>query len=215
MYYKHFKLIKMLSLIASAALIPVAYTLPPAKPATYSVQVSFDGYMPVLGGQEGTAQADLEFSVQGLAPDSQGNPQASTELQGLKFAFNGANLPLDIEKAKAYFPKTTLSITPQGKVLKTDAPNVSLPIRLPGLDIKRIPDLTFLPVEFPLNGIEAGGVWSFKKLFGDSEVDYELKDGDSMRSRIARRSSQGPGMPDAPKRAPAPLPDLMTSGILT
>lgn len=203
----------MLSLLVAAALVPVSYTLPPQKPAIYDVQVNFEGYMPVLGGQEGTAQVDLEFTALGVGPDKEGNPQAATELQGIKFSFNGAQLPLDLDKARFYFPKTTLSLTPQGRVLKTDAPDVALPIRLPGLDIKRIPDLTFLPIEFPKDGVEAGSQWSFTKAFGNSEVTYQLKATEVTDDQIQmdlQLSQSYDSLEDAAKSIPANPKDAIS-----
>ena len=58
--------------------------------------------------------------------------------------------------------------------IATDAPDVKLPIRLPGLDVKRFPEATFLSVELPPDGVTAGKTWTYKKVFGDSEVDESL-----------------------------------------
>jgi hypothetical protein len=163
----------MLALLASAALAPIAYNLPLAKPVSYDVSVGFNGYIPVLGGlEDADVEVKLLLEVRGLAPDSEGNPQAQSELKDLKILFSGAAFPFGVEDVEEFFPKNTISLTPQGRVLKTDAPDVQLPVRLPGLDVKRIPDITFLPVEFPAEEIAVGKEWRYKKPFGDSDVAY-------------------------------------------
>jgi len=165
----------MLATLCAVVLAPVTYSFPRDKPAMYDVVMKFDGFIPILGGQSGVVDVELGVSAQGIPSDPNGIPQATTELQAIKIKFNGAALPLDIMNAKTYFPKTTISLTPQGRILKSDAPNMTLPIRLPGLDIKRMPDVTFLPIEFPVEGVEAGKEWSYRKSFGDSDVLFTLK----------------------------------------
>ena len=169
------RLIKMLASILAVVLTPAAYSFPIDKPALYEVNMKFDGFIPILGGQNGVVDVDLGVSALGLKNDADGHPQVATELRAIKVKFNGASMPLDINNAKTYFPKTTVSLTPQGRILKSDAPSMALPIRLPGLDIRRMPDVTFLPVEFPADGVEVGKEWSYKKSFGDSDVTFNLK----------------------------------------
>jgi hypothetical protein len=130
--------VALLSLLALATITPVAYRFPLDRPLQYDVQVVFEGYIPLLGGQEGKVEVNLGVKVQGLAPDSDAKPRAASELNAFKILFNGADLTaIGLDSAKAYFPKTTVSLTPEGRVLKTDAPDVEIPVRLPGLDVKR------------------------------------------------------------------------------
>ncbi len=164
----------MLTFLAAAVMTPVAYSFPTEKPALYDVEVTFDGFIPVFGGQNGIVNVNLGVSALGLKPDADGHSQTATELKAIKVLFNGAALPLNVENAKTYFPKTTISMTPQGRILKTDAPNITLPVRLPGLDVKRMPDIAFMPVEFPEDGVDPGKGWSYKKSFGDSDVTFHL-----------------------------------------
>lgn len=163
----------MLASVAALALMPVAYGFNPEFSHTYSVRIGFDGFLPVLGGSEGKVQVDMGLDVRGLAAEG-GALRASSDISSFKLQFNGTEFPLDLQSVKTYFPKTTISLTPEGKVLKTDAPDIKLPVRLPGLDVKRFPDVTFVPVEFPAEGVEAGKSWSYKKSFGDSEVSYTV-----------------------------------------
>ena len=100
--------------------------------------------------------------------------RAASELTSVKLLYNDAVMPMDLKNVQAYFPRTTISLSPQGKVLKTDAPDVVLPMRLPGLDAKRFPDISYVPIEFPEAGIEVGKPWTFKKSLGGSEALYTV-----------------------------------------
>lgn len=152
----------------------LAYIFASATPVQYDVDVTFTGFLPVLGGKDGSAKAVMSVEVTGLSPDPEGNPRATSEIKALTMSLNGGTLPLGPKSIAMFFPKTTISFTPEGKIVKTSAPNVKLPVRLPGLDAKRFPDITYLPLEFPKEGIELGKVFTFKKAFGDSDVNYEV-----------------------------------------
>jgi hypothetical protein len=160
----------MLCLLAATL---VAYKIP-AKPVTFDVGVTFEGFIPILGGQEGTVAVTMGVDAGALEPDSDGLPQAVSEVKALKIVFNDAELPLGVEAIQAYFPKTTVTYSPEGKILKSNAPDKVLPVKLPGLDIKRFPDITYMPIEFPSDGIEVGKEWSYKKSFGGSDVAYAV-----------------------------------------
>jgi hypothetical protein len=164
----------MITALAALVLSPVAYSLPSGANSTYYVRIGLDGFLPLLGGKEGKAQVDMTIDVQGLAADSQGNPKASSDITAFHLMFNGQEFPLDLESVKQYFPKNTISFTPQGHVLTNDAPDTALPVRLPGLDPKRFPDITYLPIEFPQTGVEEGKSWSFKKPFQGVDLNYTV-----------------------------------------
>jgi hypothetical protein len=151
----------------------LAYNLPQANPIEYAITLKLNGFIPLLD-MDAKAQANVSIAVQGLAPDTAGNAQAAYDLRDFQVSFNDSKLPLTIEDAKKFFSKTTFSLSPLGKVLKTDAPDTKLPIQLPGLDLKRFPEATFVGIEFPPGGVVAGKSWSCKKVFGNSEVDETL-----------------------------------------
>jgi hypothetical protein len=165
----------MILLAALLALsTPVVYQIPSETPARYDVSVAFDGYVPLFGGQE--AQIDVEMVVEAKAqgPDAEGRPQAMSEIKEIRLTMNGAELPVDASQITRFFPRATISMTPQGRILANSAPDVNLPIRLPGLHPKRFPDITYLPLEFPVEGIEVDKEFRVKKMFGDSPVDYHV-----------------------------------------
>src|SRR5437764_859993 len=110
----------MLTALAALTLTPIAYSLPAGTPSTYFVRVGLNGFLPILGGKEGNAQVDMTVTVQGVAPDAKGDPQASSDLADFHIHFNGAEFPVDLETAKGFYPKNTVTFTPQGHVEKND-----------------------------------------------------------------------------------------------
>lgn len=164
----------MVSLLATALLTPVAYGFAPGVTANYFVRVGFDGYLPIMGGQEGKVQIDMGLKVDGLAAGSDGNARASNDITSFKLLYNGAEFPLTLENVKSYFPKTTVGFKPYGEIVSTDAPDVQLPVKLPGIDARRFPDVTYLPVQFPVEGVEEGKSWSYKKQFAGSDMTYTV-----------------------------------------
>ncbi|MCZ7580169.1 MAG: hypothetical protein M5U21_05030 [Fimbriimonadaceae bacterium] len=165
----------MYSLILAALLTPIQYNFPAQKPVVYEMKVSMQGYIPVLGGNEGTAELFLGIEVGALPPDSEGRLRAYNDLVEVKTVFNGATLPFGLDSIKSFFPKTTVSHSPHGKVLANDAPDVQLPVRLPGLDPKRFPEITYLPLEFPAEGVEIGKSWTFVRKIGPDDMVYTVK----------------------------------------
>lgn len=155
-------------------LIPVTYVLPPDTTTRYTLEVSFEGYLPVLGGKDGKAAVLMQISVLGLKPETDGTLRASSDITDLKLSLNGAALPVALSGIKTFFPKTTVELSPEGKILRSDAPDVKLPVRLPGLDPKRFPDITYLPLEFPKGGIVEGKEFQFRKGFGGNDVTYRV-----------------------------------------
>lgn len=166
-------LIMMTMMVAAVAM--GAYQFDAKTKLDYDVNVVFDGFLPLLGGNEGVADVKFGVQVNGLEPDDLGL-RSSIELTAFELSFNGGKLPmLDVNSAKVYFPKTTVSSTKTGKVLKSDAPDIQLPVRLPGLDIKRFPDITYLPIELDGRALETGMKWEFSRMFGDSPMTYSCE----------------------------------------
>lgn len=162
----------MISLLVAAAIF--TYSFPIDQPRQFGVKVVFDGFIPLLGGQEGKVEVNLGMSAKGLPADELG-ARVGSELTSIEVIFNGAPLNfVTLQSAKDYFPSTQITISPSGQTLKTNAPDLQLPIKLPGLDIKRFPDITFLPLELPKDGAEVGRSYSFKKRFGDNDVTYTV-----------------------------------------
>lgn len=156
-----------------AAFATVGYSFPTDKALTYDVSVGFDGYIPVFGGQQGEVNVLLSYTVKGET-EQEGKSAVSGDITAFEVIFNGAKMPFQLESVKQYFPRTTVLYAPNGSILKNDAPDLQLPVKLPGLDVKRFPDITYLPIEFPEAGIEQDKQWTYRKSFGDSTVTYTI-----------------------------------------
>ncbi len=177
-------------LLAAAAALG-AYQFGPGSAHDYRLSLVFDGFLPVFGGNTGEASVGLLMEVRGLEPGEKGQ-RASGELTEFTFEFNGFPLPLDLESIREYLPKTTISLTPQGRMTATDAPDKPLPVPLPGLDPKRFPDLTYLPIELPEAGLgEPGQKWTFERPFSGGPVTYtcelEAVKGSQARIKVSLR----------------------------
>jgi hypothetical protein len=164
----------MTSFALGVALVTGAYRFDASTQLNYDVNVVFDGFLPILGGNTGTADVKLGVRVGGLAPKEEAM-RATSELTAFELSFNGGKLPLDLTSAQVYFPKTTANLNEKGKVLSSDAPNITLPVRLPGLDVKRFPEITYVPIEFGTVDLVVGSKWSFDRNFGDTPIKYECE----------------------------------------
>ncbi len=153
--------------------ILLTYAFTPQTNLTYDAKVTFEGFIPILGGQQGKVEVKMMVAVKGGEPKD-GNLAASSKLNTIEITFNGEKLPLTLENVEEFFPKTSVTLTPFGKVLTSDAPDKKLPVKLPGLDAKRFPDITYLPLEFPSSGIQLEKSFTFTKSFGESPVLYTV-----------------------------------------
>lgn len=156
-----------------AALL-VAYQFSTSTQVTYDVAVTFDGFLPVLGGNEGVVDVKMAVAVRGAEP-AQDRLRASSEITAFDLTFNGSKLPLTLDNVTEYFPLSNVELTPQGKITANDAPDRKLPVRLPGLDVKRFPDVTFVPLELPTGGLSHGKTWTFQREFGGAPLTYECQ----------------------------------------
>lgn len=162
----------MTNLTAALAMVPAVFGFQSGQTYDYTMTAKFDGFLPILGGAVGVVDVEMGVRVRSLDP-VEGRLKVTNEISDFAMKFGGAPLPFGLEDVNRFFPRTSVELTPLGQVVKNDAPNLSLPIRLPGLDVKRFPDITYLPVVFPEGGVAEGQSWSFTKKFGDTEVSYQ------------------------------------------
>jgi|GEM_PF-1134138 len=158
--------------LAFADPVVIRFALPPTLSATYQASVSFDGYVPVFGGQQAKVKIELTAGITGAPPDADGNAQVTSEVKEFTLALNDKLLPFSAKSVSGFFPKSTASVALNGHVLKTDAPAKPMPIRLFGLDSQRFPEITYLPVEFPEKGVEEGKSYEYRRRFNGSDVHY-------------------------------------------
>lgn len=137
-----------------------------ASPATFDVNVQFDGYIPIFGGKTGKANVDLTVIAN---PKSADTVECSiSEIKAIAF---GAELPLNASNVEQFFPKSEVQFKPNGTVVKNSAPAIKMPARLPGLDSQRLPEISFLPLILPPENQEK---YSFKRAFSGREVEYTV-----------------------------------------
>ncbi len=136
-----------------------------------AVSVEFDGFLPILGGREAKVKVemDVDLSLSKTEPLT-----AVTDILKLKAILNGAPLPLDAKTTTEFFPKTTVQFSGIGEVIKSDAPDKKLPVNLPGLDSKRFPDVSYLPIQWPGKEAQIGVPFEFDKVFNGSKVHYRV-----------------------------------------
>jgi hypothetical protein len=139
----------------------LAYALPVGVCHTYDLEIVLDGHAPLLGRPTNRIELQLEMKVTGTKAPDAGSLAATVELTAMKSRLNGVSLPFTIEDVRASLPTTNIVFSSLGKVL-----------HLPGVDPKRLPDVSFLPVEFPASPVEVGQSWEFVRRFGGADVRY-------------------------------------------
>lgn len=159
--------------LAQGQSVTPTYQFKSGETTNYRMSATFDGFLPILGGNEGKAEVGMTIRVAGNDP-LESRQRVSHEITAFEIKFNGARLPLTLENVIDFFPLTRLELSPLGEVLKNDAPDRDLPVKLPGLDAKRFADITYLPLQFSERPVAVGDKWSFKKSFGGSDVNYEV-----------------------------------------
>lgn len=149
----------------------IGYGLLAGQSAQFEVQIDFDGYLPVLGGKEAKATVKMAIDVAGLNSESGELLRASSEIAKFQMVLDEAELPFTANNVRAFFPKTTVSFNRRGKATETDAPKTKLPVRLPGLDSQRFPEITYLPLELPAAEEES---FEFTRAFNGLPVKYSV-----------------------------------------
>lgn len=147
-----------------------AYSLP-KSPIRYELEVGFEGFIPILKGANGKAQVLMGISVQGL-PAQDGTMRAAHEATRFRVTLNDAQLPFTLANVKPMLPRTEISLEPNGVVKFTTAPDRDLPVTLPGLDIKRFPEVSYLPIVLPQSAA-VGTKWSFERSYSGYPMRYE------------------------------------------
>ncbi|MBX3096471.1 MAG: hypothetical protein KF812_06375 [Fimbriimonadaceae bacterium] len=152
----------------------LTYGWQPEMKHDYKLVAQFDGFIPILGGNEGVVDTEMTVAVSG-GSQAAGLRSATSELTAFSISFNGAKLPLGLESTQEFFPKTTVQFKNSGLITKTDAPDVKPPVRLPGLDVKRFPDITYLPLVLNEAAVEVGSKWTFEKEFDGAPLKYDCE----------------------------------------
>lgn len=147
----------------------------PEQPCNYALDIKLKGFIPLFGANQAEAELKVGLKVNSLPPEGEfgGDPRASADLSDAKILLNGSVLPFGKDNFAQYFP-LVVTFTPQGKVVRNNSPDIEMPVHLPGLDIKHVPEITYLAIEFPAEGIELGKPWTYTRQFKDSAVNYTI-----------------------------------------
>jgi hypothetical protein len=180
----------MLSLLAATLL---RFSFGPSLKASYDVTVNLDGYLPILGGRQGKVKVEMSVGVAGRPLDENGNAQVLAQVDRFKLSLDGSVLPFGSKSIQSFFPPNLVSLLPTGQIVRTDAKALSMPVRLPGLDSRQLPAISFLPICFPPEGVEVGKSYTFVRRFGSSDATYEvtplsLSDGSCSFSLVIHQS---------------------------
>lgn len=153
----------------------LAFSFAPSKVHLFDVDVQFKGYLPLFGGRDGEARVKILARAAGVEPKEAGNIAVESEIEEFSVEMNGNELPFTKDNVQAFFPKAIAEFKPFGEMVRNEAPKVGMPVRLPGLDSQRFPEVSYLPIQLPPTGAEVGKSYSFEKAFGGSPVKYVAK----------------------------------------
>lgn len=154
--------------------LALAYAYVVGNPQQFSVKVDFEGFVPIFGGKEGKASA--RFTVKATPKEAQGD-NTVIESQVTEFAAEafGATLPLNGNNISQYFPTATALVSPLGEILRNDAPKIPMPVKVPGLDSQRLPEISYLPIQLPKGDPKIGEKYEYERQFGGIPVKYTVK----------------------------------------
>ncbi|MBL8047688.1 MAG: hypothetical protein JNJ45_03300 [Chthonomonas sp.] len=151
------------------------YQLAAGTVRRYDFSATFEGFIPILGGQEGKAEVALTVEVTGLAPAANGDSRAQPKISAAEIKFNGGKIPLSVETIAGFFPSGLVEFSPLGVSRPLAQPKPAPPFRLPGLDVNRLAELVFLPIEF--SELDAPQ-WTFNRMVGGSKQETLAQESD-------------------------------------
>jgi hypothetical protein len=154
-------------------LLSAVYAIAPGVTNTYQVEVNFEGWVPIFGGKEGKASAKFTVTAMGLE-NVEGKPAVESEITEMEAMAFGSKLPLNKNNVSQFFPKSQVTYSPSGRVLSNSAPEIRMPVKLPGLDSQRLPEISYLPLELPEGTPTVGMTYSFQRKFGGVPVEYKV-----------------------------------------
>lgn len=161
-------------MIASVA-VAIAFGFAPNTVHRFDVDVQFKGFLPLFGGREGEARVKIVASARGVEAKESGNFAVESEIEEFSVEMNGNELPFTKDNVQSFFPKAIAEFKASGEMVRNDAPKVAMPVRLPGLDSQRFPEVSYLPIQLPADAAEVGKTYQFDKAFGGSPVKYVAK----------------------------------------
>lgn len=172
-------MISVLTTLGFLALLPSQspaphYDFPVNSETKFNVKVQFDGFIPLFGGRNGKADVSLVVkaaSVLSQRADLQAVDSEIIELNAVAF---GSALPLNKNNIGQFYPKATATFDRLGKVNFNSAPEVNMPVKLPGLDSKRLPEISYIPLILNSEAIMANKSYQFERTFNGAPLKYTV-----------------------------------------
>ena len=154
-----------------------AYDFPLGSDAKFNVRVEFDGYIPLFGGQVG--KADVKMVVRAVSIPEKSPPlqTVESEIIDLKAIAFGSTLPLNKNNIGAFFPKAAATFPSTGLIKSNGADHVDMPVKLPGLDSQRLPEISYVPIVLDSDALATLKPYEFTRIFNGVPMKYKVSPG--------------------------------------
>ena len=150
------------------------YDFPVGSDTKFNVTVAFDGYIPLFGGKVGKANVDFVVSAKSVPEKSPALMAVESEIIELKAVAFGATLPLNKNNIGQFFPKATATFDTTGLVKYNSAEAVNMPVKLPGLDSQRLPEISYVPLIVKPETFATGTSYEFDRTFNGAAIHYKV-----------------------------------------
>lgn len=168
----------MIAFITALNLLPFkpdpSYNFPVGSEAKFNVKVQFDGFVPLFGGKVGKVDVDMVVRATGVASKKSDLQSVDSEIIDLKAVAFGSTLPLNKNNIGQFYPRAIAIVETNGTVMQNDAPAVMMPVKLPGLDSRRLPEISYVPLVINYEAALAGKPYEFVRTFNGSSMKYRV-----------------------------------------
>lgn len=167
-------LIAFTTLLSSPQTSVRGYDFPLGSENKFNVNVAFEGYIPLFGGKVGKANVDFVVSAKSVPEKSPLLTAVESEIVELKAVAFGATLPLNKNNIGQFFPKATATFDATGLVKFNSAEAVNMPVKLPGLDSQRLPEISYVPLIVNSDALTSGTSYEFDRTFNGAAIHYKV-----------------------------------------
>ena len=150
------------------------YDFPVGSEVKFNVKIEFDGFIPLFGGKVGKTDVDMVVRALGVESKKSDHQTVDSEITELKAVAFGSTLPLNKNNIGQFFPRAKAVIEPNGVVTENDAPDVNMPVKLLGLDSRRLPEISYVPLLINVNAADAGKPYEFTRSFNGAPMKYKV-----------------------------------------
>ncbi len=143
----------------------------------FNVKIQFEGFIPLFGGREGKADVAMVVRAVGVEPKQSELQSVDSEIIDLKAIAFGSTLPLNKNNIGMFFPRAIATFESTGEVKLNDAPDINMPVKLPGLDSKRLPEISYVPLIIDRVAAASGKPFEFSRKFNGAVMKYKVVPG--------------------------------------